>query len=248
MYRNVYDLKSFYNSREGRLVRRIIGRHVRGIWPDVRGLRLTGCGYAVPYLRMFMEEAERVTAIMPASQGMHPWPAEAHNLVTIAEEAELPLETNSIDRFLLVHSLEHAELLRPNLQEVWRVLKSNGRLLIVVPNRHGLWARAEWSPFGQGTPYTASQLSWFLRDNLFVHERTDPALFVPPVRMSLVLKSAATFEQFGKYVIPALAGVHIVEASKQLYGGLAQEATPRMRIRGRGLFAARPVPVPGESR
>ena len=68
------------------------------------------------------------------------------------------------------------------LKEVWRVLAGGGRLLIVVPNRRGIWARLDRTPFGSGRPYTMSQLSQLLRDELFTPVATGSALFVPPSR------------------------------------------------------------------
>ena len=243
MYRSVYDLKAFYNSRVGRMVRRMLQKRIREFWPDVHAMRVMGCGYATPYLRIFMEEAERVFAVMPAGQGAHHWPqtGDEKNLVCLSEEAELPVENSSLDRILLIHDLEFAELLQPNLQEIWRVLKANGRLLVIVPNRSGFWARADWSPFGQGTPYSVSQICYYLRDNSFIHERTEEALFVPPLRRSLILKSAGVFERLGPWFLPFMAGVHMVEASKQLFAGADKGSGSRVTVRGRE-FLPRPVP------
>jgi SAM-dependent methyltransferase len=240
MYRSAYDLKAFYNSRAGRVVRRVLQQRIREFWPDVHGMRVMGCGYAVPYLRIFREEAERVFALMPAGQGAHGWPQDGRNLVCLSEEPELPLENSSVDRILLVHDLEFTEFLRPSLEEIWRVLKANGRLLVIVPNRAGLWARADWSPFGKGTPYSASQICFYLHDNMFVHERTEEALFMPPLKYSLALKSAGAFERVGRTILPFMAGVHMVEASKQLFGSVDRGAKSRVIVRGRG-FLPRPV-------
>lgn len=242
MYRSVYDLKSFYNGRIGRVVRRVLQTRIRLIWPDIKGLRVVGCGYATPYLRQYLKEAERAVSLMPAGQGAHHWPPEAPNLVALSESGELPLETNSVDRILLIHELEYSEFLQAALQEIWRVLKSNGKLLVIVPNRSGFWARADWSPFGRGTPYSASQIEFFLRDNLFVHERTEGALFMPPLKFNMVLKSALFFEQLGQKV-PFMPGVHIVEASKQMYATADRGGGSKVRVRGRGVFVPRPVPT-----
>ncbi|MCB1721284.1 MAG: methyltransferase domain-containing protein [Rhodospirillales bacterium] len=242
MYESVYDFKTFYNTRIGRIVRRVLQERIREIWPDVHGLSLMGIGYATPYLRIFREEAERVFAIMPAGQGAHDWPHEGPNCVALAEQAELPIETNSVDRILMVHNLEFTEFPKPALQEIWRVLKSNGRLLVVTPNRAGLWARTEHSPFGHGTPYSLTQLTHALRDNLFVHETTEEALFVPPLKYSTLLKSAGFFERYGRSILPVVAGVHIVEASKQIYASVDRGSGSTVRIRGRGVFMPKPVP------
>jgi SAM-dependent methyltransferase len=243
MYRSIYDLKGFYNGDPGTYVRKILRHHIENWWPDVKNQRVIGIGFAPPYLDMFMDTAERCFAVMPAGQGVFPWPENARNLTVLAEESELPLETNSVDRILLIHSLEYAELMRANLQELWRVLKSNGRLLVITPNRRGFWARADWSPFGQGTPYSLNQLRWFLRDNLFVYERHKPALFMPPIKGQLIYKSAETLEKICPYIIPALAGVHMVEASKQLYAGADTGTGSKVRVRGRVSFVPDPAPL-----
>ncbi len=226
------------------MVRRVLQARIREFWPDVHGLRVVGGGYSTPYLRGFIEGSERVIGMMPAGQGAHAWPQgsgeDGRNLVCLSEEGELPLETNSVDRVLLIHSLEFSELLQPSLQEIWRVLKSNGRLLVIVPNRTGFWARTDWSPFGQGTPYSAHQLQYYLHDNLFVHERTEEALFMPPVKFTLALKFAGAFERMGRTFLPFVAGVHMVEASKQLYARPDKGAGSKARVRGR-VFAPKPA-------
>jgi len=231
---SVYDLRDFYAARAGRIVRHIVRRAIREIWPDVKGLRILGCGYAVPYLSVFSEEAERVFAVMPARLGAQPWPPGERNLVALAEGSELPFETNSIDRVLLVHDLEHSELLHQGLEEVWRVLKSDGRVLAVAPNRLGMWARSERTPFGHGAPFTAGQLCGALRDALFVVEHVGHALYVPPFSPLLFPRAAAGIEQVGAYIYPALAGLHLVEAVKRIYGATGVRAPSKARIRGRG--------------
>lgn len=248
MYLSAYDLKSFYHLKTGRIVRRVLQQRIAEFWPDVHGFRVMGYGYASPYLRMFKEqEAERVFGVMPAGQGAHHWPQDSHNLICLSEETELPIETNSLDRVLMIHSLEFAELMKPNLQEIWRVLKSNGRLLVIVPNRGGLWARSDWSPLGQGTPYSATQITHYLKDNGFIHERTEEALFMPPYKATMFLKSAGLFEYLGRRMMPFGAGVHMVEASKQLYARPTISGGSRVSVRGRGLFGAKPIATSNRS-
>jgi len=177
---------------------------------------------------MFREEAERVIAVMPSSQGVLPWPLEGPNAVTLADEGELPLQDYSIDRVLLVHGLEYSEQVRPLLTEIWRVLAGGGRLLVVVPNRRGIWARIDGTPFGQGHPYTPSQLSRLLREVDFTPERVASALFVPPNGSRVMLRSANAVERIGERWFTTFAGVSMVEATKQLY---AKPAVRRMERR-----------------
>jgi SAM-dependent methyltransferase len=217
MWSDVVDLRDFYSSSLGYVARRAIGRRLRDMWPDVAGQRLLGLGYATPFLGSFLGKAERVLAVMPAAQGVLPWPPEGPNATSLCDEVDLPMPDLSMDRVLLVHALEHAESLRPFLREVWRVLAPSGRLIVVVPNRRGLWARFDSTPFGHGHPYTGSQLSRLLRDNLFTPVQTRTALFIPPFAWRLWLTSAGAWEQVGERWLTRFSGVVLMEAGKQIY-------------------------------
>ena len=90
MWTDVVDLHEFYRSRLGQVARRLVRERIRLMWPDVRGMSVLGLGYATPYLRPFLDEAERVTSLAPAQQGVMPWPSGEPGLVTLADETELP--------------------------------------------------------------------------------------------------------------------------------------------------------------
>lgn len=236
MWTDVVDLRDFYDTSLGQVARRMIRRQIRMIWPDTTDQRVLGIGFATPYLRPFREEAERVVAVMPPSQGVLPWPPEGPCLVTLADETELPLPDRSMDRILIVHALESTEQVRAMMREAWRVLSDSGRLLVVAPNRRGIWARLERTPFGNGRPYTPTQLSRLLRDNMFTPVQTAAALFIPPVKSRMLLKSAPAWEQLGCRWFQTFAGVLMVEAVKQIYA-----ATPtREKARSRRAYVALP--------
>src|SRR5215470_2270596 len=182
MYSDVVDLRDFYATSLGQVACRMIRRRIRLIWPDLAGMQLLALGYGVPYLRPFRDEAERVVAVMPALQGVLPWPPDGRNVVALGDESELPFEDSSIDRVLLIHALESSEEVRPLLKEVWRVLAGSGRALVIVPNRRGIWARLDRTPFGHGHPYTPSQLSRLLREEMFTPEQSAGALYIPPTQ------------------------------------------------------------------
>ncbi|MEW5704199.1 MAG: methyltransferase domain-containing protein [Pseudomonadota bacterium] len=227
MWRDVVDLRDFYATGLGQVARRMIGTRLRQLWPSVANESVLGIGYAIPYLESFRQEAYRTLSVMPASQGALPWLSGGAGLTTLANESELPFPDLSMDRILLVHGLEFCDHLRSMLRETWRVLADRGRLLIVVPNRRGIWARFERTPFGHGSPYTASQLSRLLRENLFTPIETSGALFVPPTSSKILLSSATAWERAGLRWFPTFAGVIVMEASKQIYTVAA--ATPKQR-------------------
>ena len=67
-----------------------------------------------------------------------------------------------------------------------------GRALFIVPNRGGLWARRDATPFGFGRPYTLSQLEAQLRAHDFLPERDVAALFQPPTSKRFSASKAAS--------------------------------------------------------
>jgi SAM-dependent methyltransferase len=227
---DVVDLRDFYRSGLGQVARRMIRRAIQRVWPDVRGTRLLGIGYTTPFLSLLSGDTERTIALMPASLGVLRWPSEGRNIVTLAEEGELPFPDYSIDRILLIHALETSDEVGPMLKEIWRVLAGGGRLLIVVPNRRGIWARLDRTPFGSGRPYTMSQLSQLLRDEQFTPVGSDAALFIPPARSRMIMRSARAWERIGKSWFPTFAGVLLVEATKQIYAKPAAIRAPRRRL------------------
>lgn len=217
VWQDIIDLNTFYASPLGHVARRIIRRRIRALWPDLRGQSVLGLGFATPYLRPFRGEAERVMAIMPATLGVMAWPPDEARLVALSDESELPLPDGSINRALLVHAIESSEQLRPMLREIWRVLDGGGRLLVVVPNRRGIWARFERTPFGSGHPFSPPQLSRLLRDSLFSPLTTETALYMPPLRSRMMLSAAGAWERVGERWGLPFAGAVIIEASKQVY-------------------------------
>ncbi|MFQ6018354.1 MAG: class I SAM-dependent methyltransferase [Kiloniellaceae bacterium] len=230
MRSDVVDLRDFYETQLGQVARRMVRRGIRAMWPDVRGQRLLGLGYATPYLRQFLPGSERVLAFMPVSQGVLHWPQEGPGLVALVDETELPLPDYSVDRVLLVHAVENSEYLGAMLREIWRVLTGDGRLLVVAPNRRGIWARLDRTPLGWGHPYSKAQLSRLLRDNMFTPTRSGQALYLPPMRSRTLLRSAPAWERIGGRWFPTFAGVVMIEAGKQLFAAsLRPERKPLRR-------------------
>jgi SAM-dependent methyltransferase len=220
----------FYGSARGAVTARVLRERLSSIWPDLRGMSVLGIGYSLPYLRLWRDQASRCIALTPAQLGVARWPTGAANLSCTSEEESLPFADLTFDRILLLHGLETAENARRLLREVWRVLKDDGRLLIVAPNRSGMWAYWDSTPFGHGLPYSAGQLGRLLAAGLFRVERRDAALWMPPSRLRILLRSAPLFERAGRRLIPGLAGVTLTEAVKDVYAAMPVRAVPRRRL------------------
>lgn len=240
---DVVDLREFYASRFGNVTRRLIMARLRPLIAGTTGQTVMGLGFAQPYLEECLSDARRILAFMLARQGVIQWPADGLVRSALVDEFELPLLESSVDLAVVIHGLEHSDAPDEQLAEVWRVLAPQGRLILVVPNRRGMWARFDSSPFGHGQPYSRPQLTRLLRESQFSVNGWSQALYLPPIDRQVMLSMAGAFEGVGRRLMPALAGVVIVEAVKQVYaissGKRARRLVPRLQP---GL---KPLPAPG---
>ena len=216
----------FYRTECGAVAAQMLQERLSALWPDLRGQSVLGLGFAGPYLSLWPNAARRIAAT-PAQAGLPLWPGAAGCSI---DEDHLPFADLSLDRVLLVHGLENAENARRMLREAWRVLRDDGRLLVVASNRVGFWAHSDSTPFGQGRPYSPGQVGRLLAASLFRVERRDTALYWPPSRLRPVLRSARVIERLGRHVLPRLAGVTVTEAVKDTYAALPLHAPGRRRV------------------
>jgi len=226
---DVYDLREFYSDPLGGVARRLISHRVRARIKHLTGLRVLGLGYATPYFDGWRDEAEAVFGCMPATQGVARWPRKGRNLSTLVHESELPFADGSIDVVIIVHGLEFTDNVAECLREAWRVLAANGRVVIVVPNRRGLWARRDTTPFGHGRPFSRGQLSKILHEAMFDPSGWASSHFMPPLNIGFLRRSAAAWERIGLWLWPGFAGVIIVEATKQVYATVPKSRARRFR-------------------
>lgn len=223
----------FYASHRGAIASALVRARLLQAWPALPGCSILGLGYAAPYLRCWPDAARNIAAV-PAQVGLVRWApgtGPRHgNLACTVEEDALPFPDLAFDRVLLIHGLEAAENARTLLREVWRVLKDDGRLLVVAPNRMGMWAHVESTPFGHGQPYSPGQIGRLLAGSLFRVERRDTALHLPPVRLRLILRGARAWESGGRRLIPQFAGLTITEAVKDIYAAIPLRRARRRRL------------------
>jgi SAM-dependent methyltransferase len=224
---------AFYATGRGAVVTRLLRQRLLRMCPPQPGMAVLGIGHPFPYLLPYLNHTSRpgCVAVTLAQSGPVPWPTDTAGLSCAAEEDSLPFADLSFDRVLIVHGLEAAEAPRRLLREVWRVLRDDGRLIVVAPNRRGLWAFTDGTPFGQGQPFSPSQITRLLTESMFHIERRDTALFVPPLQWRVVLKSARAWERAGRMLLPHVAGVTLTEAIKDSYAAIPVPVMARARRR-----------------
>lgn len=229
---DVVELREFYASPLGKATRRMLAARLSGKMGRAQGLTVMGLGYALPYLDALQVGDGRRLAFMLARQGVIQWPEEGRIASALVDEYDLPLLESTVDLALIVHGLEATDSPLEMLQETWRVMSPQGRLLLVVPNRRGLWAGLDSSPFGHGQPYSRSQLANLLRESQFSAQSWTYALLMPPSQRKWVQSAAPAFENAGDWLGRRFGGVIIVEAVKQVYafspGKRARRLVPRL--------------------
>ncbi len=231
---HVVDLRNFYETALGRLTAELLSRRLKQLVRASAGQTVMGLGFAPPYLAAMTPDDALSLAFMQAKQGVIHWPQEGDaNRSALVDECDLPLVESVVDLALVVHGLEFADTPDDMLHEVWRVLAPQGRLVLVIPNRRGLWAASEATPFGHGQPFSKHQIAELLKETKFEVTRWDTALHFPPLRHLTAIKTARYFERIGRITLGAISGVTIVEAVKQVYafssGKRARRLVPRFR-------------------
>ena len=213
MYDDIVEFRAFYQTSFGQAISTLIQKQLGSFWQGGPSLSAACLGYGFPQI----EAIANVLALMPARHGAIVWPSIRSVRGCLVEPNVLPLPDVHLDRLLLMHVLEFEPDPGKILEECWRVLDGSGRLMVVVPNRRGLWACSAHTPFGHGRPFSSSQLQQLLRAHGFEPRQTYRAVFVPPLADKLFHRFPSVIERIGTRLWPATGGVLLVEADKILY-------------------------------
>lgn len=138
----------------------------------------------------------------------------------VADNAALPLESESMDAVLIHHAVDFAPDGHRLLREAARVTAPGGRLMLIGFNPLSLWGvgrllrrrRPPWS--GRFIPLHRVQ-DW-LRLLGFQTEKVCRGGFMPPIEGRRVLRRAAGYERFGHRYLRPLGGYYLIIARKQV--------------------------------
>jgi SAM-dependent methyltransferase len=241
---DVVTFREFYASAFGRRVATSLSGRLASLVPQRKDQRVMGLGFAPPYLTLFETEGASTLAFMQARQGVTRWPNGEPSKAALVDECELPLLESVIDIALVVHGLEFSETPLDMLQEVWRVLAPQGKLILVVPNRRSLWSASDSTPFGNGQPFSRRQIAGLLKDARYTVTRWDSGLHFLPSKQSWAQTAAPALDIIGRKLAAPLSGVIIVEAEKQVYAFTSGKRSRRLVSRLRPVLLPAPQPVP----
>ena len=187
------------------------------------------------------EPAPRADLLPPVDEALSTLLPLDHAVALHCDFEALPFPSQSLDLVVLAHALELARDPHDTLREVERVLRPEGRVVIVGFNPASLWGLRQrgghWRQRlgGSGPLYLPSAGDFIaygrVRDWLrllgFEVERGRFGCWRPPLRSDSALARMAWMDGLGARAWPVLGAVYLVEAVKRVRGlrlvGLARQ-------------------------
>ena len=190
------------------------------------GRKVVGIGYPFPYLPSRSNSAPFLSAaFVPEWLGALRWPPTPPHRAATVDTLGLPLPAESLDIIFCAHFMEFLESPHEHLQEIWRVLKPEGLLITLTPNRYRPWARSEITPFAFGTPYSQRQLTRQLHKSRFRVEAEAGCMLSGPRGTPLGIALLKGLEPLGRY-LPGLYGLKLTMARKHIYASIPKGSAP----------------------
>lgn len=211
---DVSDLKNFYRSAYGKAVYLEVSKLLKEFLLPNPSKRLF-VGFGVPYTKQY-----NGLLLMLAHMGIYAWPNQPDNCSALTYEHQWPFSDQEFDEIILLHGLEYSQNANELIDESFRCLKSEGKLIVITPNRRGVWAHNDKTPLGFGKPYSLTQLVNILNKKSFMIVNVKRALYKLPFGKIWGRLFAALFEVIAKGVLQKFSGLVGVVAIKQVYSGV----------------------------
>lgn len=233
----------FYHSPLGQMTRDFLAHRLQTIFKDSQpGERILIIGFGVVFAQDFPNvEQRQITLAYLNGIPPVPWPEVGAHQACIVSTDSLPFGDVTFDKVIMIHALEFAADPARLLLEVQRVLTAQGQLVCITPNRNGMWAWFEHTPFGEGQAFSRRQLRRLLLSVQLSPLEVRTALYIPPLNFSVhpwVLACARGWERMARTLNFRLGGAVIATAQKQRYAGIP--VTTQAQIRKMRLAWATP--------
>ena len=230
MKKNIDNFKIFYSSFLGKAVSEILSKKISKLWNPIDKSRIASIGFGSPYLEAINKRTQRLFFLTPRHHGKYHFGLTNKNLTALINEYTLPIDDQSLDRLLVIHSFEYLTDHKKFLREAWRTLDKNGEILIIVPNSFGLWRHHYKNFFSSLRSFSIPELNSLLLNNFFIPIEFENSLFFPPINNSYLLKNMNHTESLGNKFFNFFSGVIIVRARKN-YSAVVLNEKQNMRTK-----------------
>jgi len=215
---NLKKLVAFYDTRLGRFAKKQIRQALKPHLDQFsKSSYILSLGYSIPFIKKTYKKFNRFSLFFPATQGCFTFSDETGNLSALVYESQLPLPDAIVDGLICMHCFEHTQDTHQLLREIWRVLNGSGKLLLIIPNRRGLWARFDNNPFGFGTSYSKRQIKHLLEDHNFIIESITPTIYAPPSHSNWYHSFLYPIEKILSKFSTHFCGIYMIHAKKQIF-------------------------------
>ena len=228
---DVIALREFYATPLGQASQNALLRAFSQLKPFDKNLDLVGIGYPVPLFDKLARDLPQAIILMPARQGALQWPVGGESKVALVDEDELPIETASVQCVVVLHLIENVSDPSQILNEIWRILVPEGKLILVATNRRGFWTRFEHTPYGNGRSFSRGQLSILLRKAKLTPSDWIHCLNFPPMRIASLIRFYPLLDRLGARFWPLFCGAYVVTATKRLYQGVPATSRRTARVK-----------------
>lgn len=209
IYPYLADLRHFYKTPLGYQCQYFLGKYVKIFSQKAQQSGIIG--YGLPYISTIPEV---VFSTLPVQQGID---FNQKNMCLSHLDC-LPLKDNCLDFLLVVHCFEFYERPLVFLQEIKRVLKDQGTLVIIVPYFFSYWLRKFSNPFSLGKHYTSFRMQKFFENVGLTVEAVKGTLCFPCFNKGYDSNFLRSWEQFSQKFFPILPNVMIYKVTKQTPG------------------------------
>lgn len=236
------ELESWYATAAGRSLHASVQAAVEPVLETAFGYHLLQVGYT---RQQSLFDNSRIRHRAYAA------PQPGHAVTVVAEHAELPLESDSVDVVIAHHCLDFTTQPHQVLRELQRVLTPHGQLLLVGFNPWGLLAaihrlrglggNALWQDH---RPVGCSRLLDWLRLLGCEEESTRYLSPLPVLGESRISRYAASANRWSERHRLPLGDLYLIHAIKQVGGTIRPVRRARRGTRLIGLAVPNPAPTP----
>jgi SAM-dependent methyltransferase len=228
---HIADLVEFYASPLGQQAVSVVGKAVSKLWhiPEGEEGAVLALGYAPPYMQKLPLNPHHalIYAMLEQQGGQALKDGEGNNITSLTDSQRLPFSEASFDRVVCAHAVEQSTM-EAIFHEIERVLIPLGEAILIIPNRRGLWARVETTPWAFGNPYSLKRIRSALSHTSLMITEVSAVLYIPPSHYKGVVLLRPLWEGLGCFLPQQWAGVYVIRVVKQIYATVQPHPTRKV--------------------